>query len=346
MSLIVGGSPPAYVGRFAPSPSGPLHAGSLVAAMASFLDARAHAGHWLLRIEDVDRPRTVPGADAVIQRQLIALNMHWDGPVMRQSQRDARYEAVMAGLAERGLIYGCGCTRREIAEAAAKRIATTNVNGIDAVDGNGNADGSGTVDGNGNATSEFNDPAAANPTDSTERPYTGTCSHGLAPGRTARAWRVRVPPGVDRYDDRWLGPQSQDVAHEVGDFVIKRADGLWAYQFAVVVDDADQGVTDIVRGADLLTSTSRQRALQRLLDVPNPRMMHVPLIVDAATGFKLSKQNNAPALDVSAPVATLNAAWQALGFAALPARDAADFWVRAVPIWSARFAANRPAPKV
>ena len=334
VSLIVEGSPPAYVGRFAPSPSGPLHAGSLVAAMASFLDARAHAGHWLLRIEDVDRPRTVPGADDVIQRQLIALNMHWDGPVMWQSQRDARYEAVMAGLAERGLIYGCGCTRREIAKAAARRIDRPNVNG------------SGTVDGSDNATSDVDAPAAANATDSTERPYTGTCSHGLAPGRTARAWRVRVPPGVDRYDDRWLGPQSQDVAHEVGDFVIKRADGLWAYQFAVVVDDADQGVTDIVRGADLLTSTSRQRALQRLLDVPNPRMMHVPLIVDAATGFKLSKQNNAPALDVSAPVATLNAAWQALGFAALPARDAADFWVRAVPIWSARFVANEPVPKV
>ncbi|WP_328703591.1 tRNA glutamyl-Q(34) synthetase GluQRS [Schauerella aestuarii] len=344
MSLIVGGPPPAYVGRFAPSPSGPLHAGSLVAAMASFLDARAHAGRWLLRIEDVDLPRTVPGADAVIQRQLHNLHMHWDGPVMRQSQRDARYEAVMAKLAERGLIYGCGCTRREIAEAAARRSATPKVNGSGTVAGSGNGNVNGNATSNGKVN--VNAPAAPNTTDSTERPYTGTCSHGLAPGRAARAWRVRVPPGVDRYNDRWLGPQSQDVAHEVGDFVIKRADGLWAYQFAVVVDDADQGVTDIVRGADLLTSTSRQRALQRLLDVPNPRMMHVPLIVDAATGFKLSKQNNAPALEVSAPVATLNAAWQALGFASLPARDAADFWVRAVPIWSARFVAKRSAPMV
>lgn len=310
MSLTPGGTPPAYVGRFAPSPSGPLHAGSLVAAMASFLDARAHAGHWLLRIEDVDRPRTVPGADDVIQRQLLALGMHWDGAVVWQSQRDARYEAVMAGLADRGLIYGCGCTRREIAEAAARRDAVH--------------------------------PSSDN---STERPYTGVCRHGLAPGRSARAWRVRVPPGVDRYDDRWLGPQSQDVAHDVGDFVIKRADGLWAYQFAVVVDDADQGVTDIVRGADLLTSTSRQRALQGLLGVPRPRMMHVPLVVDAATGFKLSKQNNAPALDVSAPVAALDAAWQALGFATLAVRDVADFWARAVPIWAARFHANGTSPQ-
>ncbi|OZI55077.1 tRNA glutamyl-Q(34) synthetase GluQRS [Bordetella genomosp. 5] len=291
------GSAVPYVGRFAPSPSGPLHEGSLVAALASWLDARAHAGRWLLRIEDVDTPRTVPGADQVIMDQLRALGLHWDGEVWWQSQRFDAYQAAFDALAERGLIYGCGCTRREIADSALRGPAS--------------ADG--------------------------ERPYAGTCRHGLAPGRSARAYRVRVPDGVEAFEDRWLGPQTQDVARAVGDFVLRRADGLWAYQLAVVVDDAAQGVTDVVRGADLLSSTARQRVLCRLLEVPMPRMMHVPLVTDPASGLKLSKQNNAPALDLADPLATLQRAWQRLGFEAISATSAGDFLARAQAPWRTRF---------
>ena len=291
------GSAVPYVGRFAPSPSGPLHEGSLVAALASWLVARAHAGRWLLRIEDVDTPRTVRGADQVIMDQLRALGLHWDGEVWWQSQRFDAYQAAFDALAERGLIYGCGCTRREIADSALRGPAS--------------ADG--------------------------ERPYAGTCRHGLAPGRSARAYRVRVPDGVEAFEDRWLFPQTQDVARAVGDFVLRRADGLWAYQLAVVVDDAAQGVTDVVRGADLLSSTARQRVLCRLLEVPMPRMMHVPLVTDPASGLKLSKQNNAPALDLADPLATLQRAWQRLGFEAISATSAGDFLARAQAPWRTRF---------
>ncbi|OZI77066.1 tRNA glutamyl-Q(34) synthetase GluQRS [Bordetella genomosp. 12] len=287
-----------YIGRFAPSPSGPLHAGSLVAALASWLDARAHAGRWLLRIEDVDKPRAVPGADATIMRQLRELGLHWQGEVLWQSRRDAVYQAAFARLEQAGLVYGCGCTRREIADSALR--------GATGVDG--------------------------------ERPYPGTCRHGLAPGRQARAWRLRVPPGVEHFDDRWLGAQSQDVASAVGDFVLKRADGMWAYQLAVVVDDGEQGVTDIVRGADLLGSTARQRVLARLLGLPLPRVMHLPLVIDPQSGLKLSKQNHAPALDTRDALACLQRAWQDLGFACLPASGRDDFLARATGIWSARFA--------
>lgn len=289
-----------YTGRFAPSPSGPLHAGSLVAALASYLDARAHAGRWLLRIEDVDTPRTVPGADRFIMHQLETLGLHWDGEVIWQSQRDDAYRGAFDALASRGWIYGCGCTRREIADAGVPAASTA-------------ADG--------------------------ERPYPGTCRHGLAPGRSARAWRVRVPDGTETFHDRWLGPQQQDVARSVGDFVLRRADGLWAYQLAVVVDDAAQGITDIVRGADLLGSTARQRVLARLLDLPlpPPSVMHVPLVVDAATGLKLSKQNHAPPLDISRPLATLEAAWRALDFAPFQAADPAAFLGEAAARWACRF---------
>lgn len=287
-----------YIGRFAPSPSGPLHAGSLVAALASWLDARAHAGRWLLRIEDVDKPRAVPGADRIIMQQLQALGLHWEGEVLWQSQRDAVYQAAFDQLAAAGLVYGCGCTRREIADSASRGPA--------GVDG--------------------------------ERPYPGTCRHGLAAGREARAWRLRVPEGIETFEDRWLGPQSQDVATAVGDFALRRADGLWAYQLAVVVDDAAQGVTDIVRGADLLGSTARQQVLARLLQVPAPRVMHVPLVIDPQSGLKLSKQNHAPALDTAAdPLVALTQAWRDLGFAPLEARDGADFLARATAVWARRF---------
>lgn len=285
-----------YVGRFAPSPSGPLHDGSLVAALASYVDARAAQGQWLLRIEDVDTPRTVAGADRVIMHQLRTLGMQWDGEVLWQSQRGDIYQQAFDTLAAAARVYGCGCTRREIADTGTALDADALVDG--------------------------------------ERPYAGTCRNGLPPGRQARSWRLRVPEGTETFDDRWLGPQSQDVARSVGDFVLRRADGLWAYQLAVVVDDAAQGVTDIVRGADLLGSTARQRVLARLLGLPVPRVMHVPLILDPATGLKLSKQNHAPALDLSRPLLALNRAWRALGHAPLSAADPASFLREATRIWA------------
>jgi len=288
-----------YVGRFAPSPSGPLHAGSLATALASWLDARAHGGRWLLRIEDVDTPRTVPGAAEVIMAQLHALGLDWDGDIMWQSLRGDAYQAAFDALAAQGLIYGCGCTRREIADSALRGQTAPGADG--------------------------------------ERPYPGTCRHGLPQGRQARAWRLRVPDGVERFEDRWLGPQEQDVAQAVGDFALRRADGLWAYQLAVVVDDGAQGVTDVVRGADLLSSTARQRVLGRLLGLPALRYLHVPLILDPVSGLKLSKQNGAPAIDVSAPLAALQDAWRALGFAPLPAAGVAPFLREATARWAARF---------
>jgi len=288
-----------YVGRFAPSPSGPLHAGSLVAALASWLDARAHGGRWLLRIEDVDTPRTVPGAAERIMAQLEALGLSWDGEIMWQSRRGDAYQAAFDSLAARGLIYGCGCTRREIADSALRGQAQPGADG--------------------------------------ERPYPGTCRHGLPAGREARAWRVRLPDGVERFEDRWLGPQEQDVARAVGDMALRRADGLWAYQLAVVVDDAAQGVTDVVRGADLLSSTARQRMLGRLLGLPPVRYLHVPLILDAGSGLKLSKQNGAPPVDTGAPLEALSAAWKALGFAPFQASDRDAFLHEAAARWARRF---------
>ncbi|OZI32254.1 tRNA glutamyl-Q(34) synthetase GluQRS [Bordetella genomosp. 10] len=302
-----------YVGRFAPSPSGPLHAGSLVAALASYLDARAAGGRWLLRIEDVDKPRSVPGADRVIMDQLETLGLRWDGEVIWQSARDAVYQQAFDDLAARGLVYGCGCTRREIAEAAAALARKAG------------------------RTDEAEPDATSDAASDGERPYAGTCRHGLPPGRSARAWRLRVPPGIEVFEDRWLGPQRQDVARAVGDFVLRRADGMWAYQLAVVVDDGAQGVTDVVRGADLLSSTARQRVLARMLELQPPRVMHVPLVLDPLSGLKLSKQNHAPALDLAQPVATLNHAWQALGFTPLAASDPATFLRLACAAWAARW---------
>jgi len=274
-----------YTGRFAPSPSGPLHDGSLVSAMAGYLDARAHGGRWLLRIEDIDTSRTEPGADRIIMGQLQALGMHWDAQPVWQSRRLLRYQTVFDLLDAQEAVYGCACTRRQLAQG----------------------------------------------------PYPGTCRNGLDPGQRPRAWRLRVPIGNVHFDDRWLGPQSQDVAAEVGDFIIKRADGLWAYQFVVVIDDADYGVTDIVRGADLLDSTARQRELAKLLGVRPPRVMHVPVVYDE-TGHKLSKQNHAPPLNSLSALPALQKAWQYLGFPPLPTlTSVADFWSFAVPRWAARF---------
>lgn len=286
-----------YVGRFAPSPSGPLHAGSLVAALASWLDARTHGGSWLLRIEDIDETRTVAGAADDIVSTLAALDMRSDGPVLVQSQRRSRYAAARERLGP--AVYPCGCSRKEIADS---RLGLAS------------------------------DGAAI---------YPGTCRTGLAPGKLARTLRLRVPepgqPGeLVRFEDRWLGLQQQHLAREVGDFVLQRADGFWAYQLAVVVDDAEQGVTDVVRGADLLDSTARQIYLQALLGYSTPSYLHVPLLMNA-DGEKFSKQNGARALDLSRPLQELQRAAALLGLDTAPATSRERFWSLALAAWAARF---------
>ncbi|MCD8503997.1 MAG: tRNA glutamyl-Q(34) synthetase GluQRS [Burkholderiaceae bacterium] len=293
-----------YVGRFAPSPSGPLHAGSLVVALASYLDAKAARGRWLLRIEDIDTPRTVAGADQIILQQLAALGMIWDGDVWYQSKRLVAYEAAFAALQTKALSYPCACTRREIADS------------VMALHG------------------KFPDG---------ERPYPGTCRQGIKPGRSPKSWRFLVSPGTISFTDRWCGPQSQDVEHQVGDFVIRRADGIWAYQLAVVVDDADQGVTDIVRGQDLLSSTARQRLLAEALDIVPPSVMHLPLVLDER-GLKLSKQNGAPSINTSEPLKTLLSAWKHLELGELAVSTPEAFWQEATARWAGQFYPTRLAP--
>lgn len=282
-----------YVGRFAPSPSGPLHAGSAVAALASYLDARAHGGIWRVRMEDLDTPRNVSGADSVILKQLATLGMHWDGEVIYQSQRLSAYQDAFDRLLSLNVVYPCGCTRREIADSVLR--------------------------------TQGHPPEG-------ERPYPGTCRAGLSKGRQALSWRLQVPEGQIAFEDRWLGSMAQDVSRVVGDFVLRRADGIWAYQLAVVVDDAAQGVTQVVRGEDLLSSTARQRLLGSLLGFPAVGYLHVPLVTDE-TGQKLSKQNGAQALNLSDPLAVLQRAWCSLGFAPLPVKDQEAFWAAAIPVW-------------
>lgn len=274
-----------YIGRFAPSPTGPLHAGSLVAALASWLDARAHGGRWLVRIEDVDTPRCVPGAGQFILQQLAACALRADEQPLWQSQRSTLYQPALDTLIHTGQAYACTCSRKDIEAVHAAR-------GMD--------------------RSRF-----------TELVYPGTCRNGpTRPGRP-QAWRLRVPAGTVHWHDRRLGPQQQDVAAAVGDFVLRRADGLWAYQLAVVADDAAQGITHVVRGADLADNTARQILLQRALGLPLPHYLHVPLVL-GANGEKLSKQNGATALDISDPLAALDAAAQALGLRATPQRAVAE----------------------
>ena len=257
-----------YVGRFAPSPTGPLHFGSLVAALASYLEARAANGRWLLRMEDLDRARAQPGAADAILRALERLGFEWDGPVLMQSARLERYREVLDELSRRGLAYPCSCTRRELEDSAL------------AIDG--------------------------------ARVYPGTCRHGLAPGKAARALRLRTHGAPIGFADAIQGWVEQPVEQAVGDFVLLRADGVIAYQLAVVVDDLDQGVTHVVRGADLLDSTARQIHLQRLLGAYTPCYAHVPVALNAA-GEKLSKQTAARPLDLSDPQAELARARRFLG---------------------------------
>ena len=285
-----------YVGRFAPSPTGPLHAGSLQAALASYLDAKTNQGSWLLRIEDLDEARTVAGADQEIIDTLAAFGMVADGQIIWQSQRKDLYAAALEKLG--ALVYPCSCSRKEIADS---------ITGIAA------------------------DGAAI---------YPGTCRGGLMANRTARAWRVRVPDAGNliRFTDRWQGEISEDLAVETGDFVLKRADGFWAYQLAVVVDDALQGVTDVVRGADLLGSTARQIYLQQKLQLPTPVYCHIPVVVND-TGEKLSKQTGAQALDVSRPLDALCTAANglALGMNRHNIKSMQDFWQQAMQAWDSRF---------
>jgi len=269
-----------YLGRFAPSPTGPLHAGSLVAALASLLDTRYHGGLWRLRFEDVDTPRCVSGADDIILKQLAQCGLVADGEVIYQSHRSQAYQFALDQLVNKGWAYPCACSRKEIEEAQGERQRHTAVI------------------------------------------YPGTCRQGLH-GKPARAWRLNVQQVMNdlaftstwTWHDRWLGRQQQDVVQEIGDFVLKRADGLWAYQLAVVVDDAFQGITHVVRGADLADNTPRQMLLQQALGLPTPIYMHTPLVL-GADGDKLSKQNGAQALDLSNPLTALNSAAKVLGLPA------------------------------
>jgi glutamyl-Q tRNA(Asp) synthetase len=251
---------PGYRGRFAPSPTGPLHFGSLVAAVGSYLDARHHSGEWLVRMEDLDPPREVPGAADDILRTLERYGLHWDGAVIYQGRRRSEYQRALEQLDTDGWLYGCACTRREIADTA--------------LPGQG-----GTI-------------------------YPGTCRNGLADGRKARALRVRVENTEISLDDGLQGSTRQHLGRDVGDFVVRRADLLAAYQLAVVVDDAAQQITHIVRGADLLESTPRQMYLQGLLGLPTPTYLHLSVAIDRS-GEKLSKQTCAPAVGAADPVAVL-----------------------------------------
>jgi len=286
---------PEYRGRFAPSPTGPLHAGSLVAALASWLDARAHRGTWLVRIEDLDPPREVPGATRDILFTLAEFGMESDEPVAYQSRRTALYKAAFGTLRALGRIYGCACTRAEIEGAAAVGGLALGI-------------------------------------------YPGTCRHGTD-GRAIRAWRFKTD-GVESFNDRAAGRQSQDLALEVGDFVVRRADGLWAYQLAVVVDDSAQCVTDVVRGADLIDNTPRQIALQHALGLSTPRYLHVPVVLNER-GEKLSKQTGARPLDRSDALGELERAAHHLGLPRIGAGSIAPFQRAAVAAWAERWRIER-----
>ena len=294
-----------YRGRFAPSPSGPLHFGSLVAAVGSYVDARHHHGEWLLRIEDIDPPREVPGATQAILRALERFDMQWDGPVVYQSLRTSYYEFALETLHRDGALYDCACSRREIADSAVHGDA-------------------GPV-------------------------YPGTCRNGMPPGRSARSLRVVVGDSRITVNDRLQGTLQHSLREQTGDFVVRRADRLVAYQLAVVVDDADQGITHVVRGADLLDSTPRQVYLQQLLGHPRPDYTHLPVAANLA-GEKLSKQTRARHIETDDPVATL---CDALDFLHQPLPDDPrqagldELWQWAIANWTPAAIPGRrslPAP--
>ena len=283
-----------YRGRFAPSPTGPLHFGSLIAAVSSYLDARHNQGDWLLRMEDLDPPREIPGAADDILRTLETLGMHWDGPVVYQSQRSHYYEEALASLKDSGDSYGCACTRREIADSSMKS-------------------NSGNV-------------------------YPGTCRHGITGGRRARSIRVQVYDRTITINDRLQDTLVQQLGRDVGDFIVRRADELFAYQLAVVVDDAEQKISHVVRGADLFDSTPRQVHLQQLLGYPQPAYLHIPVAVNS-DNEKLSKQTHAQAINPGNWSTTLCDVLALLN-QQLPesAEDASqeEFWQWAIKYWDAK----------
>lgn len=284
--------PPIYRGRFAPSPTGPLHFGSLVAAVGSYLEARTRNGEWLVRIEDVDAPRCRPEHESAILRTLVRYGFRIDGEIMRQRDRTAAYQSALNRLHYEHYIFGCACTRKEIGDSML------------APDG--------------------------------APIYPGTCRNGLPEGKEARAWRLRVRDQIVSFSDAVQGEIGQNLATELGDFVLLRADGLFAYQLAVVVDDADQEITHVVRGGDLLDSTPRQIFLQQCLGVPTPAYAHLPVVVNTA-GEKLSKQTLAAPLDDDNPVPALWMALSCLGQQPpieLRTGSIAELWQWALHHWS------------
>jgi len=286
--------PTTYRGRFAPTPSGPLHFGSLVAAAGSYLEARSRSGEWCLRIDDLDPPRVAPGATDLILRCLEAYGLQWDGPVLFQSRRLPAYHAALHQLRRLGVIYPCACTRKQIGALVA-------ASGEDVL-------------------------------------YPGTCRDALPPGRPARALRLNVRGAHVALEDRLLGRLSRDLEHSAGDFIVYRFDRIYAFHLASAVDDAEQGMTDVVRGADLLESSMRQALVLRLLALPAPRYVHLPVAVNAS-GEKLSKQTKAAALDPSRPLPALLGVWRFLnqawpkdfGDASVP-----EFWRYAIAHWDLR----------
>ena len=280
-----------YCGRFAPSPTGPLHFGSLVAAVGSYLDAKFNDGQWVVRIEDLDRQREIKGAASHILHILEALGMEWDGQVVYQSQRLAHYQAALDELNQRDLIYSCVCSRKEIADSSIVGI---------------------------------NGPI-----------YPGTCSGDSIFTKDVRTLRVRTHHEPIIFEDFLRGLYIQNLKQEIGDFILRRADGIYAYQLAVVVDDAQQGITHVVRGADLLDSTPRQIFLQQLLGYDTPHYMHLPVVINTA-GEKLSKQTRAPAIELSCALMYLVQAMRFLGQnppAEIAQGDIASFWRWAKKNW-------------
>jgi len=287
-----------YIGRFAPSPTGPLHAGSIVVALASWLDAQSHGGTWIIRIEDLDQDRCVKGTDQVILKQLSDCQLLSSEPVQWQSQRTLGYEATFDQLNQKGFIYPCSCSRAQIVTQLLESEST------DEIGRNRN------------------------------KIYPGTCRPNCGVTRTPPsprnvAWRFKAAAGQIDWTDRRLGPQQQDVRKEVGDFIIKRADSVWAYQLSVVVDDALSGVTHIVRGSDLVDNTARQIQLQRALGYEAPQYLHTQLVL-GPNGEKLSKQNGATPAMTDRPLECLNAAAQTLAMQPQNSsvHEALQFWIR------------------
>lgn len=288
-----------YRGRFAPSPTGPLHFGSLITALGSYLDAKHHHGIWLVRMEDLDSPRTVPGAADNILHTLERFGLHWDEKVIFQSQRTEAYETALQQLQASNTAYPCACTRKEIADS-----------GLHGIEG---------------------------------QVYPGTCRHGLPRGRKGRAWRVRTDNVAIEFNDALQGSISQHLESQIGDYVVKRADGLFAYQLAVVVDDAFMEITHVVRGADLLISTPRQIHLQHLLDLSTPEYLHLPVAVNTQ-GEKLSKQTLAQAINPAQPARLLI---QALHFLQQnPPLELSDCDVTTILNWAAQHWDKTVLPRV